>query len=206
MTDHYRKQMYLTEDYNSPQSVYWAFKSLIVIGISSSDDFWTTSELEYPSISSNTTIHLLPAPRQIVCNHPNGNHHFMISFAQFISLSFRGQKSKYGKFAYSSAFGFSVPSGGDGLAQLAPNNNLALSCDGTETWAIKHKCEEPSLKTATVHSHAVEEVPAASVRWYPGQIGTSDFTVFNQMLTFKGCSPSKEALPSTVDNKRMGWL
>ncbi|KAM5341252.1 hypothetical protein ACJ41O_015361 [Fusarium nematophilum] len=140
-------QMYLTEDYNSPQSMYWALKSLIVVGISEDASFWKGAEAPYPK-ALRESVRVLPAPRQILCNHLDGNHHFMLSFAQFIAIPFKGIVAKYSKFAYSSSFGFSVPVGGHGLAQVVPDNTLAFSRDGMETWAVKYKCAEPEFKTA----------------------------------------------------------
>jgi hypothetical protein len=159
--------MYLTEDYNSPQSVYWALKSLIVVGLPENSTFWSEPEAPYPETLLEEPLRVLPAPRQILCNQPGGNHHFMLSFAQFLAIPFKGIMAKYSKFAYSSAFGFSVPSGGYGLAQLAPDNTLALSRDGMETWAVKYKCAEPEFKTATVHAAALQQVPVATVQWFP---------------------------------------
>ncbi|KAH6876389.1 hypothetical protein B0T10DRAFT_198463 [Thelonectria olida] len=160
-------QMSLTEDYNSPQSVYWALKSLIVVGLAQEDSFWRESEAPYPDSRRETALHVLPAPRQILCNHPDGNHHFMLSFAQFIGIPFKGVMAKYSKFAYSSSFGFSVPVGGHGLAQVAPDSMLALSRDGMETWAVKYKCAEPEFTMATVCGSVPQQVSAASVQWFP---------------------------------------
>ncbi|KAJ0426613.1 hypothetical protein BJY00DRAFT_322829 [Aspergillus carlsbadensis] len=160
-------QMYLTEDYNSPQSVYWALKTFIIIGLPASDQFWQEPETSYQSPALDTALRVLPAPRQIICNHPAGNHHFLISLAQYIAIPFKGVVAKYSKFAYSSSFGFSVPCGSQGLGQLAPDNALALSRDGMQSWATKYRCAEPEFKTATVHGIKSAVVPAATVTWWP---------------------------------------
>jgi hypothetical protein len=36
------------EDYNSPQSVYWCLKLLLVLGLKESHPFWTSEELPHP--------------------------------------------------------------------------------------------------------------------------------------------------------------
>src|SRR5205807_2266816 len=51
---------------------------------------------------------------------------------------------KYAKFAYSTAFGFSVPLGRRGLAQAAADSMLALSDDG-EHWLACTVLGEPDL-------------------------------------------------------------
>ncbi|KAJ4264421.1 hypothetical protein NW762_005621 [Fusarium torreyae] len=160
-------QMYLTESYNSPQSVYWALKSLIVVGLAQNSAFWTEPEVPYPDSLRDCVPHVLPAPRQIVCNHTDGNHHFMLSLAQFLAIPFKAVVSKYSKFAYSSSFGFSVSVGGHGLAQVAPDNTFVLSRDGMETWAAKYKCAEPEFGTATIRGSSPQQISMATVQWFP---------------------------------------
>lgn len=156
--------MYLSEDYNSPQSPYWCLKSLIVIGLPETDPFWASEEVPYPSWEDNV---VLPGPEQILCNHPQGNHHFMLTPGQFVGWPLKATHAKYCKFAYSSAFAFSVPTG-PLIQQIAPDNTLALSRDGAETWALKWKCDEVRFLDATVtFASTTEVVTATSVRWYP---------------------------------------
>ncbi|KAJ4148535.1 hypothetical protein LMH87_003000 [Akanthomyces muscarius] len=131
--------MYMSENYNSPQSPYWALKSLIVIALAEGDPFWTAAELPHPlqetsAEEGETGIQVVKSARQIVCNHKSGNHHFLLSSGQFCVWPMKATQAKYAKFAYSSAFGFSVPTGSL-LAQIAPDSTLALSQDGGETWA-----------------------------------------------------------------------
>ena len=159
--------MYMTEDYNSPQSAYWALKSLIVLGLTADDDFWTEPEAPYPDTTNDPGVKFLPGPRHILCNRAEGNHHFLLSTAQFIGVPFKAAMAKYSKFAYSSNFAFSVPTGSLGLGQIAPDSILALSRDGMETWAVKYKCDEPRFGKAVVCGTKPEVLPVATVRWYP---------------------------------------
>jgi hypothetical protein len=156
--------MYLTEDYNSPQSVYWALKALIVVSLAENNVFWTEPEAPYPCISVHNASILAPSPQQILCNHPDGNHHFMLSFSQFIGLPFKGALAKYCKLAYSSSFGFSVPNGPNSLGQLAPDSTLVFSRDGGETWAVKYKSSNAEFGKLSVFGtdHLI-----GSVSWYP---------------------------------------
>jgi hypothetical protein len=156
--------MYLSEDYNSPQSSYWCLKTLIAVSLPETDPFWASEEAPYPAWEKPT---LLPGPEQILCNHPKGNHHFMLTPGQFVGWPMKATQAKYCKFAYSSAFAFSVPTGRL-IQQIAPDNSLALSRDGAETWAVKWKCDEVEFLDATVKSTSNPEVvQAAKVRWYP---------------------------------------
>lgn len=159
--------MYLSEDYNSPQSPYWCLKTLIAVGLSENDAFWTADELPYPQRNQEDSSALVPAPQQIVCNHVASNHHFLLSPGQFVAWPMKANQAKYCKFAYSSAFAFSVPTG-PLIQQIAPDNTLALSRDGGETWAVKWKSDEVRFSNAFLKGKSgTEEIQMASVNWYP---------------------------------------
>ncbi|KAH6891517.1 hypothetical protein B0T10DRAFT_605763 [Thelonectria olida] len=156
--------MYMCEDYNSPQSPYWCMKTLIAVSLAETNEFWAAEEQPYPSPFQPT---LVPAPKQIISNHPQGNHHFMLSPAQFVAWPMKATQAKYCKFEYSSTFPFSVPTG-PLIQQLAPDCTLALSRDGAETWALKWKCSEatfPQLELKT--TEGTLPITATAVRWYP---------------------------------------
>lgn len=156
----------MAEDYNSPQSVYWCLKTLIAVALRDDDAFWTAEEEPYPALgekdgkngkAEHPAVALVPTPQQILCNHPAGRHHFLLSPAQFVAWPMKATQAKYCKFAYSSAFPFSVPTG-PLIQQLAPDNTLALSRDARESWALKWKhCGAPVFT----------DQGTAVVRWYP---------------------------------------
>ncbi|KAK1969241.1 hypothetical protein LY78DRAFT_726182 [Colletotrichum sublineola] len=159
--------MYLSEDYNSPQSPYWALKTLVAVGLADDDSFWTTEEESYPQLPVIDTVALVSAPQQILCNHSGGNHHFLLSLGQFVAWPMKANQAKYCKFAYSSAFTFSVPTG-PLIQQLAPDNTFALSRDGWESWAVKWKSEQVRFMTVYIRGPSgTEEVQATSAKWYP---------------------------------------
>ncbi|KAL2878463.1 hypothetical protein SGCOL_006173 [Colletotrichum sp. CLE4] len=143
--------MYMSEDYNSPQSVYWGLKSFVVLGLPEDHAFWRCEEKPHPLrvvkplvlLSDSTAVTrkqsgpklvkvVWPA-RHILCNGPE--HFFLLSSGQMTKKSFKGREANYGKFAYSSAFGFSVPTG-TLLSQLAPDSTLAASIDEGESCAV----------------------------------------------------------------------
>ncbi|GFF32206.1 streptothricin hydrolase [Aspergillus udagawae] len=155
--------MYMAEDYNSPQSVYWSLKSLIVLLLPDSHPFWTAPETAYPS--TQTPAEIVSAPQQLLCNHPAGGHHFLLNPSQFVAWPMKASQAKYCKFAYSSAFAFSVPTG-PLIQQLAPDSTLALSRDGCATWAVKWKSSPVRFDTATVQGQK-ERIPVAEVEWWP---------------------------------------
>jgi hypothetical protein len=159
--------MFLSEDYNSHQSVYWALKSFVVVGLTADSPFWTEPEAEYSK--HDLGVSWLQAPRQLLCNHPKGNHHFLLNPSQFLFRSFKNSTAKYCKFAYSSSLPLSVAVGTTLLSQIAPDNVLLLSRDGTETWATKRICTDSSVGSASVRTGTLvtEDLLAVSSQWYP---------------------------------------
>jgi hypothetical protein len=157
--------MYMSEDYNSPQSPYWAMKSFLALGLPKDHPFWTAEERPLPSNNHRAVIPVHP-PMHIVCN--TGNHHFLLSMGQFCPWPLKATEAKYGKFAYSSQFGFSVPTG-TLIQQIAPDSTLALSKDSGNTWSVPWKVTEHTFRTATVRSKdkVVEIMSALRSKWRP---------------------------------------
>ena len=59
-------------------------------------------------------------------------------------------QAKYGKLAYSSSFGFSVPTSPFALQGFCPDSELALSADDGETWVSRRRCESSEISNAGV--------------------------------------------------------
>jgi hypothetical protein len=158
-------QMYMSEDYNSPQSPYWAMKSFVALGLGSEHPFWRTKEQPLPTAESKLSTVILP-PMQIVCY--SGNHHFLLSSCQFCPWPLKATEAKYGKFAYSSHFGFSVPTGSL-IQQIAPDSTLALSKDDGDTWRVPWKCQDYRFDTAWLRRgcRILEEIPTLRSVWRP---------------------------------------
>lgn len=146
---------FLSEDYNSPQSVYWSLKTLAVLGLPEDHEFWTCDELPHPlsrldkpswnesTATQNTPSGDLAGIEAVACNEPAMHitcgfpeHHFLLSSGQFTKKTHRAREAKYGKFAYSSAFAFSVPVG-NSLEQMAPDSTLCVSNDNGDSWKVR---------------------------------------------------------------------
>ncbi|KAF1363968.1 hypothetical protein EJ07DRAFT_162497 [Lizonia empirigonia] len=166
--------MYLAEDYNSPQSVYWCLKSFIVLGVPEDHSFWSCEELGYPKTDLVRDVRFLSQPRQILCT--TSEHHFLLSSGQSTTKRFKAREAKYGKLAYSSAFGFSVPCVSF-LEQIAPDSTLAASFDnGKDCWAVRW---DPFDVQADLTIGA-EEVPTLVSSWRPWK--GRDLTVRTTMI------------------------
>jgi hypothetical protein len=156
--------MYMGEDYNSPQSPYWAMKSFVALALPEQHPFWTAEEA-LPSIAKTLATLVKPA-MQVVCN--TKHHHFLLSSGQFCPWPLKATEAKYGKFAYSSHFGFSVPTG-TLLPQMAPDSTLVLSKDGGDTWRVPWKNLKYGTTTARLlnDGRSVEEIPTLTGIWKP---------------------------------------
>lgn len=72
----------------------------------------------------------------------------------------KGTHAKYGAFAYSSVYGYSVPTGCFTLEQFALASQLGLSDDGGETWKTRRLCEVAVIETR-------EDLPVLKSIWKP---------------------------------------
>ena len=126
--------MFFTENYNSPGSTYWACKAFLPLAVPADHPFWTSNEEPYPFQS---------IPRTIALDHPShilthgGGHTYLLSSGQACHYPLRHGAEKYGKLAYSAAFGYSVPTGAIGLDMWNPDSTIALSEDGGERWIVR---------------------------------------------------------------------
>ncbi|KAK2761023.1 hypothetical protein CKAH01_16418 [Colletotrichum kahawae] len=151
--------MYLSEDYNSPQSVYWCLKSFIVLGLDEDHPFWACEELPHPldsgrweneNTSNDAGLNLIEVvwpSRQILCSTPE--HHLFLSSGQMTTKTFKAREAKYGKFAYSSTFAFSVPTG-NMLMQLAPDSTLCASNDAGDSWKVRWAPTDVRLEATSI--------------------------------------------------------
>ncbi|KAI0884445.1 uncharacterized protein GGS22DRAFT_165626 [Annulohypoxylon maeteangense] len=142
--------MYMAENYNSPGSPYWACLAFICLAVPADHPFWTSEEeLASPVIPQ---VKELPHPGHIASYL--GNHCMLLSSGQACSYPMKGTHAKYGSFAYSSAYAYSVPPGLFTLEQYALASQLGFSDDGGEYWktrrassyaALEHRGSTPVL-------------------------------------------------------------
>ena len=116
----------MAEGYNAPGSPYWAFKTLLLLGIKEDHPFWQTEE-EAPIFLEKSVQH---SARMIIC-HDSSNREVQAFTSGQRSHEHAHAEAKYEKFVYSTTFGFSTPKGNLQLKQGAFDSCLALSeCDG----------------------------------------------------------------------------
>ncbi|KAF4415998.1 hypothetical protein FACUT_12940 [Fusarium acutatum] len=171
--------MYMSEAYNSRQSVYWCLKSFVVLGLPSDHPFWTVQEEPHPiyalipSARHPDTARVFPAPHQIVCH--SEEHHYLLSAGQMTTQMFKAREAKYGKFAYSSAFGYSVPTGLE-LHQIAPDSTLTVKLDDDGPWKVRSQPVDVRFDTIPIHSSkGRDHLPSITSTWRP--VPSLDLTI-----------------------------
>lgn len=125
--------MYMAENYNSPGSPYWACLAFICLAVPETHPFWTSKEEDHwPQLPP---VKAIAQAGHITSNL--GGHCMLLSSGQACSYPMKGTHAKYGSFAYSSAFGYSVPPGLFSLEQYALASQLGFSDDGGEYWKTR---------------------------------------------------------------------
>lgn len=154
--------MYMCEDYNSPQSVYWSMKSFCHLGLSEDHPFWHAEE---QSLGSGPISSIIEPPMHIICS--SRSHHFLLSSGQYCPWPLKATEAKYGKFAYSAHFGFSVPTG-PLIQQIAPDSTLAIKIRSDDSWKLRWISWNIRFSSATLFANGVrEKIPVLISSWKP---------------------------------------
>lgn len=144
---HAYAQPALAEQYNAPGSPYWAFKAFLPLALPAGHPFWAAGERAAPALAE---ISDQPEAGVSLMRCEEGRHVVMLSTLQHNTWARHGP-AKYAKFAYSTAFGFSVPGGSWGLEQAAADSTLAVSEDGIH-WVPREVPREATVLDGLLHS------------------------------------------------------
>ena len=114
------ENLMISEEYNSPQSPYWAMKAFLPLAVGAEHPFWTAAE----TASTPPALSLQKHAGLIV--QRDDTHAVMLASGQH-NASVRQGDAKYSKFAYSSRFGFSVESDAGDVMRSCFDNALAVA-------------------------------------------------------------------------------
>lgn len=84
----------------------------------------------------------------------------LLSSGQACGYPMKGTHAKYSAFAYSSAYGYSVPPGLFSLEQYALASQLGFSDDGGEYWKARRLCDSAGIQL-------FDGVPVLASKWRP---------------------------------------
>ncbi|MDO8358585.1 MAG: DUF2264 domain-containing protein [Devosia sp.] len=135
----------VAEQYNSPNSPYWAMKSLLPLSLAEAHPFWQAGE---QPAAVEAELVAVPAARFVV-RRQDGNAMLLPGGPTVESV--RNAPDKYGKFAYSSAFGFCVESDRWLHLGFAGDNVLALSPDGRH-WRVRETVLSGRIEQDRLHT------------------------------------------------------
>lgn len=138
----------MAETYNSPGSPYWGMNAFLPLALPETHPFWQAEEAPLPELPA---VQLQAHPHMLVCRAAPRDHLFVLSSGQH-DLGVRHGEAKYAKFAYSTRFGFSVPSSQYGLAAGAYDSMLALSDDGQHFRAREAPLEAKILDNTLLYA------------------------------------------------------
>ncbi|MEY9836654.1 DUF2264 domain-containing protein [Streptacidiphilus sp. EB103A] len=121
----------MSEQYNAPGSPYWACKAFLPLALPARHPFWTAPEQAAPA---GPALRAQPAPGLLLQRSGTGQ---VTALAVSRTNDYvRHGEAKYGKFAYSTAFGFAVPTRSRDLQGAGFDSALALSDDGVH-WRVR---------------------------------------------------------------------
>jgi len=148
----------MSETYNSPASPYWALKAFLPLALPETHPFWTHPEEPAPRAAAAQAY---PQAGMII-RHDRAGHTTALAAAPGAPWSrHRHVQAKYAKFAYSTAFGFAVPTAPVGLESAAIDSMLAFSEEG-RYWRTRLE----SIRWS-VEDHAGEGRPLVTAVWSP---------------------------------------
>ncbi len=134
----------VSESYNGPGSPYWAFKAFLPLALPSGHPFWASGEEPLPPLDGSMAQ---PTPGMLLSRDD--------SQAQMLCggrgrWTVRQGAAKYGKFAYSSLFGFSVEME-DSVAGGVTDSTLMLwQADGQRR--VRHRVDACSVGRECLYS------------------------------------------------------
>ncbi|GJN75558.1 hypothetical protein PLICBS_009661 [Purpureocillium lilacinum] len=140
-TDMWTSSGTLSLGYSYP-NMYSRQPTFICLAVPEDHPFWTSKE----------ELHSSVFPRVKALKHPGhimsyrGGHCMLLSSGQACGYPMKASHAKYGGFAYSSAFGYSVPPGLLSLEQYALASQLGLSDDGGDYWRTRRLSEYAGLE------------------------------------------------------------
>lgn len=142
----------MTEDYNSPCSPWWACKALLILALPEQSAFWQAESAPLPEPEP---IHPIKEAGQFIVHDDANRHAWMLMSGQYDRNNFVNFDAKYGKFAYSSHFGFTLERGHYGLNHAACDSMLVFS-EQDNYWRGRRECDAVEMTDALIRS-----------RWHP---------------------------------------
>ncbi|MCO7124665.1 DUF2264 domain-containing protein [Sporolactobacillus shoreicorticis] len=118
----------MSEDYNASGSPAWAFKTFILLLLPEHHPFWTIEEASYPA---KMGIRNLKHGGFLAVHDHLSAANYLLSTTQCSRLPILHTSEKYGKFCYSTYYGFNISRDVSGIEHSACDSTLALAVAGS---------------------------------------------------------------------------
>lgn len=150
----------MSENYNSPGSVYWSLKTFLILALPEEHPFWLAEELEMTEtetgIGTGTrtgtgSMSVQEPAHLVICREEKAGHVAAFNTGHPSTNEHTHTSAKYEKFVYSTAFAFSVTRAEWGLSQGAFDSMLALS-EGDHLYRVKRLCEETRIQEHVLYA------------------------------------------------------
>lgn len=124
----------MAERYNAPGSPYWCTKTFLMLALPDEHPFWTAKAKPLPNLEP---VHAVPKADMLL------QHRGKEAVAYVPGVYSRNPLGhfveKYGKFAYSTEFGFSVSHSLESLQEAAPDSMLAFVPEGEKRVYVRSR-------------------------------------------------------------------
>ena len=140
--------LHIAESYNSAGSPYWALKVFLPLALAADHPFWAADEEPLPA---RRVIHTITGAGLVAVTDPQSRDTTVIAPGQPTEDWPRHAPQKYSKFAYSTRFGFSVPTSSATPSEGGFDGMLALS-DDNRRHRVREHCFEPMVKEGVAYS------------------------------------------------------
>lgn len=139
----------MAETYNSPGSPYWSLKFFMPLALADEHPFWMAEELPLPELEA---LAVQQPAHLAICRESETGHVVAFNSGHLSTNDHTHTSAKYEKFAYSTAFGFSVPRSEWGISQGAFDSMLALSEAGDNLYRVRRQNEESRIEDNILYS------------------------------------------------------
>lgn len=136
----------MSEGYNSAMSPYWAMKAFIPLALGEDHPFWTAEEEDIGHGSNPVVLH---TPGMVAIHNPKDSVLY-VSGPERKSMPFVAEK--YGKFAYSSRYAFSIERNLRIFETATIDNMIGFSEDGQQFRVRENYVEAPRVSGNILYS------------------------------------------------------
>lgn len=137
----------MAERYNAPGSPYWALKLFLFLALPDGHPFWAGGEESLPKLNR---LHPVKAAGMLMQHRCSEVTAFVPGLGGSNDLGHF--TAKYGKFAYSSVFAFSVGHSSETLAESAPDSMLAFVPEGQERVWVRSTSLSYEIRSRSIYS------------------------------------------------------